>query len=79
MTVQLRNVNLECGFVNGIVEVGVSDELPVPGVQMLLGNDLAGDKTVPEPIMCENPLGEEASVEVSHVVKCDGTVMNDSS
>ncbi|XP_063601112.1 uncharacterized protein LOC134777204 [Penaeus indicus] len=63
MTVPLHNVSLESGFVNGIVEVGVKDELPVPGVQMLLGNDLAGDKTIPEPIMCENPLKGEASVE----------------
>ncbi|KAG7156903.1 putative pol Retrovirus-related Pol polyprotein from transposon-like 21, partial [Homarus americanus] len=57
------------GFVSGIVKVGVSVELPVPGVQMLLSNDLAGDKVVPEPIMCENQFDEEATVEVNHVVK----------
>ncbi|XP_042204156.1 uncharacterized protein LOC121853846 [Homarus americanus] len=77
MTVPLHNVNLESGFVSGIVKVGVSVELPVPGVQMLLGNDLAGDTVVPEPIMCENPFDEEATVEVNHVVKNED-VLDDS-
>ena len=46
---------LETGFVVGKVKVGVSDELPIDGVDMLLANDLAGKKVVPELQMIENP------------------------
>ena len=40
----------------GRVKVGVSEELPIPGVNKLLGNDLAGSKVVLVTQMVENPL-----------------------
>lgn len=40
----LHKVTLTCGLVEGDVVVGVRPELPVEGVQMILGNDLAGRK-----------------------------------
>ena len=41
--------------------VGVRPTLPVKGVFLLLGNDLAGGKEVPDTIICEKPslIGEE--------------------
>ncbi|XP_076049636.1 uncharacterized protein LOC143030371 [Oratosquilla oratoria] len=53
----LHYVEIDTGYVSGKVEVGVREELPINGVDMLLGNDLAGDKVVPEPIMIAKPLG----------------------
>lgn len=35
--------------------VGVVKTLPVPGVQLLLGNDLAGGRVIPTPILSEHP------------------------
>ncbi|PIK41670.1 hypothetical protein BSL78_21475 [Apostichopus japonicus] len=42
ISVPLHRVNLECGLVSGQVLVGVMSELPIKGVSMMLGNDLAG-------------------------------------
>lgn len=40
----LHEVTLKCGLVEGDVDVGVRPQLPVEGVHMILGNDLAGSK-----------------------------------
>ncbi|XP_068206298.1 uncharacterized protein [Palaemon carinicauda] len=39
-----------------IVIVGVVDELPIRGVDFLMGNDLAGGKVVPSPVIVDTPL-----------------------
>ena len=59
VSIPLHYVWLETGFVVGKVKVGVSDELPIDGVDMLLGNDLAGRKVVPELQMIEDPWNEK--------------------
>ncbi|XP_068218467.1 uncharacterized protein [Palaemon carinicauda] len=47
-SIPLANVYLDCPLVKGKVELGVIDtELPVKGVSLLLGNDLAGKLIVP--------------------------------
>lgn len=46
--VPLHTVCIECNLVNGRVVVGVRPELPVDGVDLILGNDLAGGKVNPE-------------------------------
>ncbi|XP_076030622.1 uncharacterized protein LOC143018919 [Oratosquilla oratoria] len=56
INVPLHYVEIDTGYVSGKVRVGVSEELPINGVEMLLGNDLAGDKVVPEPRMIAKPL-----------------------
>ena len=53
--VPLHVVNLKSDFVNGPVTVGVMHSLLVTGVQLLLGNDLAGDKVVVNPLVTANP------------------------
>ena len=46
---------LKSNFVNGPVTIGVMSSLPVSGVHLLLGNDLAGDKIVVNPLVTANP------------------------
>ncbi|XP_061597750.1 alpha-taxilin-like [Cololabis saira] len=48
--VPLHRMSIVCGLVSGEVVVGVRPELPVEGVDVILGNDLAGDKVWAEAI-----------------------------
>ncbi|PIK60809.1 hypothetical protein BSL78_02290 [Apostichopus japonicus] len=52
----------------GTVIVGVRPELPVKGVSMLLGNDLAGGKVLPQPIVTREPCTEAGNDDESSVV-----------
>jgi hypothetical protein len=54
--VPLHKVNLKSGLITGEVTVAVRPELPIKGVHMLLGNDLAGKKVFPDPIVIEKPV-----------------------
>ncbi|XP_062610561.1 uncharacterized protein LOC134272333, partial [Saccostrea cucullata] len=55
MKVPLHVIDLKSDLVSGSVVVGVRPTLPVKGVSLLLGNDLAGGRMVPDPIICEKP------------------------
>ena len=55
VTVYLHQVLLQSDLVSGPVSVGVRSTLPVEGVQLLLANDLAGDKVKINPIMTDRP------------------------
>jgi hypothetical protein len=46
-------------FLQTLFRVGVRSVLPVDGVHLLLGNDLAGDKVVVNSIMTDKPVLEE--------------------
>ena len=48
-------MNLKSDFVNGPMIVGVRHSLPVTGVHLLLGNGLAGDKVVVNPLVTAKP------------------------
>ena len=61
-SVPLHKLWLECGYVTGEEPVGVKESLPVQGVDMLLGNDLAGSKVLPNLQMIENPAQEEIEI-----------------
>ena len=67
ISVPLHRMNLKTDLVSGTVIVGVRPELPVKGVSMLLGNDLAGGKVLPEPIVTREPCTEADNVENSVV------------
>lgn len=55
----LAKIHLQTELVSGIVQVGVREsELPVQGVQFLLGNDLAGKLIVPNLTVVDRPLEE---------------------
>ena len=44
----LHRFSLSCALVKGQVSMGVRPSLPVPGVAIVLGNDLAGNKVWPD-------------------------------
>ena len=52
--VPLHKIHLKSDLVTGSVTVGVRPTLPIQGVALLLGNDLAGGKVVADPIICKN-------------------------
>jgi hypothetical protein len=50
-SIPLHYVYMSSRFVSGPVKVGIKPSLPFKGVNLLLGNDLAGDKVVTDPIL----------------------------
>ena len=48
-------MNLTSDLISGEVKVGVLDSLPVPGVDLLIGNDLMGAKVGVDPIVTVSP------------------------
>ena len=67
ISVPLHKMNLKSDLVSGTVIVGVRPELSVKGVSMLLGNDLAGGRVLPEPTVTREPCTEVDNVENSVV------------
>ena len=59
VNVPLHHVFLTSDLVSGPVIVGVCSSLPIDGVYFLLGNDLAGGKIVPSPVITDTPKIEE--------------------
>ena len=55
VNIPLHHVNLSADFVTGPVVIGVKPSLPFKGVHLLLGNDLAGDKIVVNPLVTDTP------------------------
>ena len=53
----LHDVYLQSGLVTGLVTVAIRPDLPLEGVDMILGNDLAGGEVFPTPIVVNNPVG----------------------
>ena len=56
--IPLHKVWLDCGYVTGEVTVGVKKTLAIDGVDMLMGNDIAGKRIIPNLQMVEDPLKE---------------------
>lgn len=52
----LHTVYLRSPLVSGPVKLGVCSCLPVEGIALILGNDLAGDKVFPMPEVVETPV-----------------------
>ena len=55
VNVPLLNIYLSSDLVNGPVAVGILQTLPFKGVHLILGNDLAGDKVVVNPLVTGTP------------------------
>lgn len=55
ISVPLHVVSLHSNIVSGIVAVGLRPSLPVKGISMILGNDLAGDKVTGDPRVSDVP------------------------
>ena len=55
INIPLHHVNLSSDLVTGLVVIGITPSLPFKGVHLLLGNDLAGDKVVVNPLVTDTP------------------------
>ena len=55
VNVPLHNIYLSSDLVTGPVAVGIRPYLPFKGVHLLLGNDLAGDQVVVNPLLTSTP------------------------
>ena len=55
VNVPLHNIYSSSDLVTGLVAVGIRPSLPFKGVHLLLGNDLAGDKVVVNPLLTTIP------------------------
>ena len=60
VNVPLHNIYLSSDLVKGPVAVGIRQTLPFKGVHLLLGNDLAGDKVVVNPLVTDMPCMEQS-------------------
>ncbi|MES9950010.1 MAG: RNase H-like domain-containing protein [Candidatus Thiodiazotropha sp.] len=60
VNVPLHNIYLFSDLVTGPVAVGIRPSLPFKGVHLLLGNDLAGDKVVVNPLVTDTPCIDQA-------------------
>ena len=59
VNVPLHNIYLSSDLVTGLVAVGIKPSLPLKGVHLLLGNDLAGDKVVVNPLLTSTPFVDQ--------------------
>ncbi|KAK3878381.1 hypothetical protein Pcinc_016965 [Petrolisthes cinctipes] len=60
----LVEVTLTSNLVSGRVIVGLIEDLPVSGIDMILGNDLAGGRVHPVPIVSNEPERHKATEEL---------------
>ena len=65
ISVPLHVVNLKPNLVSGPVMVGIRPSLPIQGVSLILGNDLAGERVMANPELNTNP--EEIELHVPGV------------
>ena len=60
VNVPLHNIYLSSDLVNGPAPVGIRQTLSFKGVHLLLGNDLAGDKVVANPLVTDTPCMDQS-------------------
>ena len=68
VNVPLHNIYLSSDLVTGLVAVGIRPSLPFKGVHLLLGNDLAGDKVVVNPLLTNIPCIDQPPDPIEHLV-----------
>ena len=51
----LHEVNIKSSLINGNIVIGMRPSLPVEGISLILGNDLAGEKVIVDPRVVEKP------------------------
>ncbi|XP_064093712.1 uncharacterized protein LOC135206254 [Macrobrachium nipponense] len=57
-TVPRAKLHVDCNLFTGNTVVGVVDSLPIPNIDFLLGNDIAGARVIPDPVVVDTPLIE---------------------
>ena len=59
LEVPLHEVNIKSSLINGNIVIGMRPSLPVEGISLILGNDLAGEKVIVDPKVVEKPRDDE--------------------
>ena len=59
LEVPLHEVNIKSSLINGNIVIGMRPSLPLEGISLILGNDLAGEKVMVDPIVVEKPRDDE--------------------
>ena len=59
LEVPLHEVNIKSSLINGNIVIGMRPSLPVEGIALILGNDLAGEKVMVDPRVVEKPRDDE--------------------
>ena len=59
LEVPLYEVNIKSSLINGNIVIGMRPSLPVEGISLILGNDLAGERVMVDPRVVEKPRDNE--------------------
>ena len=59
LEVPLHEVNIKSSLINGNIVIGIRPSLPVEGISLILGNDLAGERVMVDPRVVEKPRNDE--------------------
>ena len=59
LEVPLHEVNIKSSLINGNIVISMRPSLPVEGISLILGNDLAGEKVMIDPRVVEKPRDDE--------------------
>ena len=70
ISVPLCNLYLKSPLVTGHVQVGLMAQLPIKGISLLLGNDLAGEQVVPNLDLMSNPVTEDYDMNKEIYASC---------
>ena len=70
ISVSLRNLYLKSSLVTRHVQVGLMTQLPIKGISLMLGNDLAGEQVVPNLELTSNPVTEEDDMDKEIYASC---------
>ena len=63
-----HEVNIKSSLINGNIVIGMRPSLPVEGISLILGNDLAGEKVMVDPRVVEKPRDDKKNGEVCRKV-----------
>ncbi len=66
LNLPLHDLYLRSGLITGPVTLAVCAQLPVDGVDLILGNDLAGEDVFPRPLVSSNPNPNDFSLPVQN-------------
>ncbi|KAK3889964.1 hypothetical protein Pcinc_006116 [Petrolisthes cinctipes] len=65
---ELAKVFLKCNLFNKEVKVGIREQkMPISGIQLILGNDLAGSMVVPTPEIVKTPCAHSPTLVEDHI------------
>ena len=65
LEVPLHEVNIKSSLINGNIVIGMRPSLPVEGISLILGNDLAGEKVMVDPRVVEKPREDEKTARLT--------------